>query len=101
MIKHKVFPDDSDACPLAEAYHEFIILPGAQGLIKKPGLLQERAANHQAGRGKVQIRENGPAQVAFRQLSGIFRFRPADAGAWEKLLDQAAYDRLLNANADA
>ncbi|MDU1800730.1 MAG: glycine cleavage system protein H, partial [Pseudomonas aeruginosa] len=25
----------------------------------------------------------------------------ADAGAWEKLLDQAAYDRLLNANADA
>ncbi|PYB30914.1 glycine cleavage system protein GcvH, partial [Pseudomonas aeruginosa] len=31
----------------------------------------------------------------------FFRFRPADAGAWEKLLDQAAYDRLLNANADA
>ncbi|MGV8301858.1 glycine cleavage system protein H, partial [Pseudomonas aeruginosa] len=31
----------------------------------------------------------------------FFRFRPADAGAWEKLLDQAAYDRMLNPNPGA
>lgn len=31
----------------------------------------------------------------------FFRFRPADASALDGLLDQAAYDRLLNANADA
>lgn len=31
----------------------------------------------------------------------FFRFRPADASALDSLLDQAAYDRLLNANADA
>lgn len=31
----------------------------------------------------------------------FFRFRPADAGAVAALLDQAAYERLLNANADA
>ena len=31
----------------------------------------------------------------------FFRFRPANPGAIAELLDQAAYDRLLNANADA
>lgn len=31
----------------------------------------------------------------------FFRFRPADASAVAALLDKAAYDRLLNANADA
>lgn len=31
----------------------------------------------------------------------FFRFIPADAGAVAQLLDQDAYDRLLNANADA
>jgi glycine cleavage system H protein len=31
----------------------------------------------------------------------FFRFRPADASAVAALLDQAAYERLLNANADA
>jgi glycine cleavage system H protein len=31
----------------------------------------------------------------------FFRFRPANASAVADLLDQAAYERLLNANADA
>ncbi|ARU89516.1 glycine cleavage system protein GcvH [Pseudomonas sp. M30-35] len=31
----------------------------------------------------------------------FFRFRPANPNAINDLLDQAAYDRLLNANADA
>ena len=31
----------------------------------------------------------------------FFRFRPANASAMAELLDQAAYERLLNANADA
>ncbi|MDT4888714.1 Glycine cleavage system H protein [compost metagenome] len=31
----------------------------------------------------------------------FFRFRPVDASAVAALLDQAAYERLLNANADA
>lgn len=31
----------------------------------------------------------------------FFRFRPTDASAIDGLLDQAGYDRLLNANADA
>ncbi|MGX5220493.1 glycine cleavage system protein GcvH [Pseudomonas segetis] len=31
----------------------------------------------------------------------FFRFRPANPSAINDLLDQAAYDRLLNANADA
>ncbi|MDP2245551.1 glycine cleavage system protein GcvH [Pseudomonas sp.] len=31
----------------------------------------------------------------------FFRFRPTDASAIAALLDQAAYERLLNANADA
>jgi glycine cleavage system H protein len=31
----------------------------------------------------------------------FFRFKPADAGAVAKLLDQDAYDRLIKANAEA
>lgn len=47
--------------------------------------------------------ENSPQLVNEDALGAgwFFRFRPADASALDSLLDQAAYDRLLNANADA
>ena len=47
--------------------------------------------------------EGAPDQVNEDPLGQgwFFRFRPADASAVDGLLDQAAYERLLNANADA
>ncbi|OEC33873.1 glycine cleavage system H protein [Pseudomonas cuatrocienegasensis] len=47
--------------------------------------------------------EGAPEQVNADPLGQgwFFRFRPADASALDGLLDQAAYERLLNANADA
>lgn len=53
-----------------------------------------------AGRRVVAIDAAGRPGWSTRTRRAWFFLRPADAGAWE-LLDQAACDRLLNANADA
>jgi glycine cleavage system H lipoate-binding protein len=68
------------------------------------GLAEGRPLSSQKTIGKSdRLLESSPELVNEDPLGKgwFFRFRPANASAVADLLDQAAYERLLNANADA